>query len=194
MSLTVPLQVDSRTDLEELKCDIAAAFGDSIHGRKREVNVTMPSEVCQNKALSRSAGGHDRVGPVTLFKNGSPFAIVHFRVDRETNEYSYSLGGHANWQRRGSEEMMKKYFEAVENTLDHLGVLPDHYHVSCPCGAEEVVDGTYTAVAEFFTDHNSSGEHEGRRVSTATLVGREVSICSETEQNTKRRQEPSVHP
>jgi hypothetical protein len=186
-----PLQVDSKEQLQEIKCSLTAAFSGSIHSGKQDIDVSIPDVVCQEKARSRSKGGKNKVGPVSLFRHGSPFAIIHLWADREVDEYGYSLGGHANWQRRGSEAILMEYFEAVEVVLEHLEVLPNHYRVSCPCGAEKVIDGRYTAIIEFFASHNNSGVHEGERVSTSTLVGRDISIETKTEQNTECQEKSS---
>jgi len=187
MPLTAPLLVDSKDQLEEVKYSLAAAFGDHHASRDREINVDMPDVVCQSKALTRTAGDRSQVGPVTLFKDDSPFAIVHFRVDREANEYSYSLGGHAGWHKRGTEETISKYFEAVETTFRHLGVLPEQYQVTCPCGTEDIVDGAYTAVSRFFNEHQNSGSHADSRVLINTLINREVSPVTSSETNSEAK-------
>jgi len=130
--------------------------------------------VCQDKAVGQPTRRPGSVGALTLFNNDSPFAVVHFKIDRETNTYGYGLGGHAGWHKRGNEETLTTYFEAVEKVLSTLDVLPDQYRVTCPCGADERVEGTYTAVAEYLTQHNK--EHGGR-ISTMTLVQREIAIA-----------------
>lgn len=193
MSLTAPLKVTSKSQLEEVKYSLAAAFGDNIHSRNRDIDVQMPDEVCQTKALSRPAGRSTRVGPVTLFWRDSPFAIVHFKVDAEAGKYGYALGGHANWNRRGNEKILKKYFEAVETTLAHLDALPDQYRVSCPCGTEEIVEGTYTAASRFFSHHNTTGEHADSRISTMTLVKRDISAVERPEQTAEQQPSEIAH-
>jgi hypothetical protein len=179
MTHKAPLTIQTKDQLRQLKNNLAYIFGDDYIGREPDVDesISVPEDVCTTKALSQPPRSRSStIGSVLTFHDGGAFAMIHLRWSPE-EAATYSLGTHAGWHKYGDAAKVETYYSAIDSVLEQLGVLPDAYEVSCPCGAEAVVPGQQTAISEYLSDHYDSDNHAGR-VSNSTLSGREITAVT----------------
>lgn len=184
MVTRLPLKLDTKADAQRLKSHLKYLFGDSHqqrHADRYEDDIEIPETVCTTQAIGtpppRTSG--DSLGSVLTFRSGGSFAMLH--VWYEPGEgASYSLGAHAGWDKHGTKDDIREYWQAMDSVLDQLGVLPEAYEFSCPCGGVETVEGGYLEINDTIRQHNDEA-HKESRISTTVLINREVTVADSTE-------------
>lgn len=182
MVTRVPLTLQTKAEVQELKSQLAYLLGDRIYRTYKEPldkQVEIPSTVCSDKALSNPPArvSGKSLGIVLSFRNDGCFATIHLWHSPGEGG-SYSLGAHAGWTKNGTEDDLADYWNAFDSILNQLGVLAPAYDFTCPCGFSERINGGHRAVREVISTHHKQ-DHDERRISTTTLVGQEVTIAQE---------------
>lgn len=179
MVTKLPLDVDGKNGLRDLKNALTFLLGDDLARRcpsEYSTDITIPSILATSNVIGtpppRSAGAS--IGSVLTFKRDTPFAMVHLSYDVDAGP-TYSLGAHAGWQKAGSDDGIREYWQALDTLLGRLGVLADQYQFECPCGHSTIVDGGYIELNDAISDHYSD-DHDEPRISTSTLVGKEITV------------------
>lgn len=188
--IRLPLTVDTKKEAKDVRSAILHHLGDSIYDRYPEKydDLDVPEPLASSKALGTPPKSkRSTFGSIISFKDEIPFGMLFFHYDPEDG-ISYSVGSHAGWHKAGTEEDIREYYKAFDAVLEELGVLADSYRFTCPCGDEEVINGGYVDVSEYISKHNEEG-HSERRISTSTLVGREVTINSPAQSESSQRQQ-----
>lgn len=190
--IRLPLTVQTIEETRQLRSAILHHLGDNIYGQYPEKydDLDVPEPIASSRALGTpSKARGSKFGSVLTFRNERAFAMLFFHWDAEDG-ISFSLGTHAGWNKGGSEEHVREHYEAFDTILEELGVLPDSYRFTCPCGDEEVIDGGYVDVKDYITEHNNSDAHPGK-TSMSVLIHREVTVNTPAQSDTGQSQQAS---
>lgn len=190
--IKIPLTISSKDEAKELRSTILCLLGDRIYQRhydKYNTDVTIPEPLASSKALGTPSrrSTSSLFGSIISFKDNSPFAMLFLHYD-PSEGVSYNLGTHAGWSKTGSEADVETYYEAFDTLLDDLDVLANEYRFICPCDNSELIfSGGYMELQKKIGSHNDK-HHSESRISTMTLVNREVKINDTPEQRTQANQ------
>jgi hypothetical protein len=187
--IKLPLDITTKKEVKEVRSTILHHLGDKLYQRHPEKydDVDVPEPLKSSKALGTAPRSkRATIGSIISFKNECPFAMLFLKYDPQDGIH-YSLGSHAGWHKRGTEEDIIEYYKAFDTLLDRLGVLKDAYEFSCPCGDTEIISGGYVAVREYINEHNEV-DHTERRISNSVLFGREVTTAPSTQVETSQQQ------
>lgn len=177
----IPLNTDSRKATKDLRNTLLRLFDGrdaTFDGKPIDrASLQIPDYVDIGSATlsTRSSGSGNSLGAVVTFRNGGPFATIHFWYDPEDGG-GYSLGGYAGWDCKGSRSDLMDYYVAIDDVFHRLGQAAGSHRISCPCGTTRPVSGGYRAVAGAISDHYDD-DHDERRISTSTLIGMGVSVA-----------------
>lgn len=180
--IKIPLTV-SKAEAKEIRKTILHHLGDNLYKRPADdyEGVELPEPLASSKAIGTPAASiKSTFGSILTFRNEIPFAMLSLNYDPEDG-MSYRLGAHAGWHKGGNEEHVQEYYEAFDVLLDRMDALADSYRFTCPCGTKKVITGGYTDVMDFISTHNEEG-HPENRISTNTLVNREISVNTPSQQ------------
>lgn len=182
--IKLPLTVSTKSEARELRSAILHHLGDWVYSNCPEQynELAVPEPLASSNAIGTpTKSRRSTFGSVLSFRNERSFATLNLRYEPEDeNRISYRLSAHAGWSKGGTEEHIKNHHEAFDTILERLGVLPDAYRFTCPCGDEEIIVGGYSDVSEYISKHNEE-DHTERRISTTTLLNREVTIYESEE-------------
>jgi len=179
----VPLALDIKKEANELRSTILHHLGDNLYQRpsKSYDDLEVPEPLASSKAIGTPpATKAATFGTILTFKNNTPFALLSLSYD-PGDGISYRLGAHAGWHKAGTDDDVHEYYEALDAVLKQMGALADSYRFTCPCGTEKVINGGYTDVMKFINTHNEEG-HPESRISTSTLVNREILVNTPAQQ------------
>jgi len=182
MSRKVPLAIQTKDELRQLKNNLAYIFGDDLLAKPPDVDepISVPDTVCTDKGLSQAPqSSRSDIGSFLTFRDGGPFAMVNLNWEPGEGTY-YSLGAFAGWHKYGSESDISDYHDAIDSVLGQLGVLHETVRIKCPCGTSEELPGKHTAVSNWLNDHYDGDEHPSR-FSNSTLFGREITAVTDSE-------------
>lgn len=181
--IKIPLTVETKEEGKQLRSTILHLLGDKLYQRHPEKydNAEVPEPLASSRVLGTPTKSHrSTFGSILTFKGDVSFAMLSLKYDPQEG-IGYRLGAHAGWHKGGTEEDLHEYHKAFDTLLDRLGVLADSYCFTCPCGDEGVIEGGYTDVVEYINKHDEE-DHNERRISTSTLIGREVSVNTRVQQ------------
>lgn len=190
--IRLPLTVQTMEETREVRSAILHHLGDDIYGQYPEKydDLDVPEPLASSRALGTpSKARGSKFGSVLTFRNERAFAMLFFHWDAEDG-ISFSFGTHAGWHKGGSEEHVREHYEAFDTILEELGVLPDSYRFTCPCGHEKVIDGGYVAVKDYISEHDDSEAHCGK-TSMSTLIHRDVVANTPAQSETTECQQAS---
>lgn len=196
--MRLPLAYTKKEQMRDLISTLRDVFDTQLRAGKKPsadvTEVTLPAVFEDGQVSSWAPKSEKCIAQFVSYKHDRPFATLLFYYKPESGP-EFHIGTMAGWSKAGGEAEMMEHYEVFNEVLSQLGATPDTYIIKCPCGACQRVDGKYAGVSNWLNDHYEDEDVHPGRVSTTTLVKRQVLIPDGEDKagSADRQVSPSSH-